>query len=552
MRGQPQVSVRGGKLVGQEADGVCSFLGVPYASAPENSLLARFGPPVPPPSWRGVRDATSFGPVAPQTSGVPGGYVPGDPTAQAEECRTLNVWTPACDSGRRPVLVFVHGGAFVTGSGSSLLYRGDRLARAGVVVVTFNYRLGALGFLAHPALAHEAVAGCANFGLADQLAALAFVKDHASVFGGDPERVTVFGESAGGISVCDLLGMPTARGLFARAIVQSGMAHAQPLGLASSFAERISSRLGLREITREGLSAVPLVELLEAQRELTRGVDEGLGMPLCPVVDGGLLQRHPADLVASGAGSPHAAVLGGTTRDEFALFSAFSPRSAGLDEEAVAELVGRYLDNAGLPKAPEPAEVVARYRDARQRRGESVGPRALLDAFGTDWVFRLPLLRLLEAHACHGAATFAYRFDWESPFANGSLGACHGIELPFVFGTVEEPVVGLFAGAGPEAMALSVKVRDAWTNFAADGAPVGAELSEWPPYRSGERATMVLGAESHLERAPGEDERTYFESYLGRYGVDGPAEGARPQSLAFMGTDEEDSALGGGEEGEGT
>lgn len=530
----PVVETAGGRLRGLELDGVLAFLGIPYASVPDDPALARFGPPAAPAPWRGERDATAFGPIAPQTPSGPGSYLPGDNFAQAEEARTLNVWTPACDDARRPVLVFVHGGAFLNGSGASSLYRGERLARRGAVVVTFNYRLGALGFLAHPALARPGAPVGGNYGLLDQLAALAYVRAHASAFGGDPDNVTLFGESAGAMSVADLLGAPAARGLFHRAVIQSGMAFAHPPALASRLAEQLAEQLGLAAVTRAGLLAVPVEELLAAQTELNRTYDEGVGMPFGPVVDGDVLPRHPAELVAAGAGSSEVAVLAGTNRDEFTLFSFLSPYARALDPAGLEDLITRYVGAAGLPNPPAAAEVVRRYSDARRARGEEVDPRALLDAFGTDWIFRVPLVRLLEAHGRHGAPTYCYRFDWPSPFADGALGACHGLELPFVFGTVAEPLVGMFAGTGPAALELSDQMQRAWVAFATESDPSHELIGSWPRYEPAGRRTLVFGAAPLVVAAPAEREREFLESHLGRYGDGGPAAGATVRTLAFL------------------
>jgi para-nitrobenzyl esterase len=435
-------------------------------------------------------------------------------------------------------MVFLHGGAFLSGSGSGVMYRGGVLARRGVVVVTLNYRLGALGFLAHPALAGPGADGFGNWGLADQLYALRFVRAHAEVFGGDPANVTVFGESAGAISVCDLIGMPAASGLFRRAIVESGMAFASPPAVARRLAERLAASLELKEVTREAFAAVPLAELVPAQQEISAAVDGGLGMPFAPVVDGGLLPRHPADLIAAGT-SAGVELLAGTNRDEFKFFSFVAPQTADLDLAGLEALVGRYLHNAGMRKPIEPAAVVERYRSARCARGEPAAPRDLLDAIAGDWIFRIPLLRLVDAHRAHTPATYAYRFDWESTFAGGALGACHALELPFVFGSVRNPVIGIFAGAGEDALALSERMQASWVAFATTGDPSPSGDGAWPRYETEHRATMVFGQQDRVLDAPQEDERRFWEERLGRYGVAGPVEGAEPVDVSFLGPDEQ-------------
>lgn len=524
------VRLRQGTARGEELDGVVRFAGLPYAAAPDPAR-PRFSPPVEPAGWSGVRDATAFGPVAPQPVAAPG-YLPGEAAVQAEECRTVNVWAPVGRGDRLPVMVFVHGGAFLTGAGSSRLYDGAALARRGAVVVTFNYRLGALGFLAHEALRLPG-GTCGNWGLADQLAALSWVQDHAEVFGGDPANVTVFGESAGAMAICDLLGAPAAQGRFRRAIVESGFALARSVATAGTVAEELARRLGV-PVEHEALSRVPLDELLAAQQAIVAGVDEGLGMPFAPVVDGHVLARHPADVVAAGAGAGPVDVLAGTNRDEFRFFTFLSSAAKGVDDGRLEQLVGGYLRSAGLGETVAPGEVVAAYEAARSGRDEPVAPAALLDAFGTDFVFRVPLLRLLEAHGRAGGRTFAYRFDWSSPFAGGALGACHAIELPFVFGSFTDPVVGVFSGNGPEAVALSEAVQSAWVAFAATGDPSAGPVGRWPAYEPGRRATMVLGPRPQVVEDPAMAERVFWEGRLGRYGAGGPVEGAEPRGVGFL------------------
>lgn len=513
------VETRYGRIRGEEEDGLAVFRGIPYAAPPVGPLRWRL--PQSPAPWSGTREASSFGPVAPQPDPAPGTFVPGDPTESDEDCLTLNVWTPACDEARRPVLVFVHGGGFVTGSGAGVMYRGERLARRGVVVVTFNYRLGALGFLCHPELRSEG--GFGNWGLWDQVAALEWVRDHAAAFGGDPERVTVFGESAGAMSVCDLLGAPRARGLFRRAIAESGAAVAANSSSAQRVAEELARELGLPVPERAALERVPVAELVAAQQAVGARLG-GLSLAFQPVVDGGLLPRHPADDIAAG-GPRGVDLLIGTNRDEFRFFTLSLPEVLAVGDGDLPAVVDRYLRAAGLGDRVASSELIAAYRTARAARGESTEPGDLFVAMASDWVFRVPALRLAEAHARHGNRVYSYLFTWESPFAGGMLGSCHALELPFVFGTLRHPVIGVFAGSGEEALALSDAIQAAWVSFARSGDPSAPELGRWPRYEPVRRATMVLGARREVVEAPGEEERRFWEERLGRYGVSGPAEG---------------------------
>ncbi|MGB9113529.1 MAG: carboxylesterase family protein, partial [Acidimicrobiales bacterium] len=459
--GDQTVATTSGVVRGRADDGVREFLGIPYAAAPVGDL--RFRRPTPPPPWSDVRDATEFGPIAPQASAALGGYVPGDPLEQGEDCLVLNVFAPEEIRSAAPVMVFVHGGAFFNGSSSSRLYRPHELVRRGVVVVTFNYRLGALGFLAHPCLATSGQAGYGNWGLRDQIAAFEWVQQNVAAFGGDPGRVTAFGESAGAMAICDLMTVPVARRLFHRAITQSGPAFAVPAHAAIKVAERLFDVLGLEDPTRGQLCAVPTEEIVAAQREVNNAIDGGIGVPFPPVVDGGVLTIAPEDAIVQGA-TMGVDLLSGWNHDEFKLFSFAVLAGRDFSREDLYAYVGRYLRGGGVDESLA-GELVDVYESAREARGDSVSDRELLDAIITDWIFRIPITRLADAHSSRSSRTFLYEFDWPSPFAGGALGACHGIELPFVFGTVHDPIIGLFSGAGDEAFALAEDVQSAWVAF---------------------------------------------------------------------------------------
>jgi para-nitrobenzyl esterase len=419
----------------------------------------------------------------------------GEPEEKAEDCLSLNVWTPALDDGRRPVMVWVHGGSFVSGSGAGSLYRGGMLAREGeVVVVTINYRLGLLGFLAHPALEEpgrtwldgEKWSGFGNWGLADQVAALRWVHDHIAGFGGDPGNVTLFGESAGGMSVSTLLAVPAARGLFHRAIVESGPPYTSTVEEASARAEQVAGRLGV-PLTREALEQVPVEALVSVAADLAvANASAGdAGLLVTPVVDGGLLPGDPVAAVAGGSASG-VPLLIGTTRDEWAFFTVGDAAVATLDEDGLRGRLRRLA-----PDREVADRLIGRVREARAGRGEAVTPRDLWVAIASEFVFRLPTVRFADAHraaAAPGVGTFAYLFTWESPLFGGYLGSCHALEIPFVFGTVANPAIQGFAGGGEDALALSAAIRRAWTGFARTGDPGG--WAGWEPDR---RPTTVLG-----------------------------------------------------------
>lgn len=511
----PRLETRHGIIEGTVEDGLTVFRGVPYAAPPTGAR--RFRPPAEHDGWTGVRDCTRFGFVSPQPPPTAMDAIPGDPFEQSEDCLFLNVWTPGLDRARRPVMVFIHGGGFITGSSSVSVYHGAALARRGVVLVTLNYRLGVLGWLADEGLAVEGEAGFGNWGLHDQIAALRFVSEHAEALGGDPANVTVFGESAGAMSVAGLLGAPAARPLFRRAVMQSGSALALSPVIAAQVASDVAVALGLDGIRRGELERQPVEVILAAQREV--GAAYGMmGLPFQPVVDGGLLPSHPASQIAAGAAAG-IDILIGTNKDEWKFFTFSASAAEEIDEDRLLKLVERHLRQSGLEATIDASELIDVYRRARAARDESDEPKDLYTALGTDWVFRVPSARLAEAQAAYNPATYAYLFDWESPFAGGSLGACHALELPFVFGTTDNPFVALFTGAGAEVEALSDKMQAAWVAFATSGDPAVGSPRAWLPYAGVGRATRRFGRVTELVNAPMEEERSWLAERLGPYGV---------------------------------
>ncbi len=493
-----------GRVEGRREAGVERFLGIPYAAPPVGEL--RFRAPRPPTPWPGVRPASDPGPVAPQLP--PASELSGGATGpHAEECLTVNVWTPAADGARRPVLVWVHGGAFVGGSGSMPLYRGAALAARGdVVVVTCNYRLGVLGFLAHPDLADEEAGGAGgNWGLLDQVAALQWVRDNVAAFGGDPADVTVFGESAGGMSVCDLLAMPAAAGLVHRAVAQSGPPMAATRERAEAVTEEVLYDLG---VERAGdLRGVAVDALLAAQGHLLARHATGQ-LPLVPVVDGTSLPTDPGTAFAAGDTAP-VPLLIGTNRDEAKFFLVADPANRDPDEATVVRRIGRRLEAWGVPL--EAAEVVSAYRAARAGRGDPTDPRELWSAIETDLVFRVRSARAAAAHAASGRPTWSYLFTWESPAMGGALGACHALEVPFVLGTLDAPGMDRFAGTGPRAAELRDRMMDAWVAFARCGDPSHPGVGAWPCYDADRRSTLVFGPDVEVVDAPFEEERQLWE-----------------------------------------
>jgi len=494
------VETKEGALQGAEEGGVTVFRGIPYARAPIGEL--RFRPPQPPEPWSGVRVCDTFGSVAPQPESM---LMAGEttPEEQSEDCLHLNVWTPSCDDGARPVMVWIHGGAFTTGSGSGSYYRGHHLAARGdVVVVTLNYRLGALGFLAHPDLIDAETGSSGNWGLHDQIAALQWVQANITNFGGDPVNVTIFGESAGSMSVSALVGSPVAQGLFRRAIAQSGGPLAASMDTAVTYADELCARAGVASVA--ALRALGVAEVIAAQTAMTaEAAAGGTALVLSPTVDGGLLPEHPHTAIANGVAAGKE-LLVGTNLHEMKLWAIGSRKLTGGSE---ADILGRLERSVGEGAA----EALAAYKAARSARGEDVSPLALWTAVESDRVFRMPALRMCEAHSANGDAVYDYLFTWESPAVGGLLGSCHALEIPFVFGTLTGPGVDRFTGGGPEALGLSEKMQDAWLAFARTGDPSAAGVGSWPRYEAGRRATMLLGATVSLENAPYDAERAHWD-----------------------------------------
>jgi para-nitrobenzyl esterase len=478
-----------GAVRGLRKDGVAQWRGIPYAEPPLGPL--RFLPPRPPRPWTGERDATRFGPVAMQSRRYGTAALSGvtDKTAMSEDCLVLNVFSPATGDARRPVVVWIHGGAFIMGSGSQPLYNGGSFAaRHDLVVVTINYRLGLLGLLYLGDLAEGAYAR-GNAALLDQVAALRWVQENIAAFGGDPARVTVMGESAGAISIGGLLGMPEARGLFHRAILQSGASGLSPptRADATALARGVLAELGEGAADLAGVPAEQLVALGE-QLATTRGLGA-----FAPYVDGVSIPRPPTEAVRDGDGLAVPLLLG-TNRDEWALFDAILGRAS--TSAMQTHLATRLGDDA--------ARIHAACRDARAAAPR--GPRepdaaAWLDVIG-DVVFRIPALRLADAAATR-APVWMYRFDWESPAFGGALGAAHGLELPFVWNQLEVPAMQpLIGGDLDSARPLATAMHEAWAAFIRDGAPTAAGLPAWPRYEAPRRATMLFDRESRIADDP--------------------------------------------------
>jgi para-nitrobenzyl esterase len=493
------VETRSGKVQGLERHGVHVFRGIPFAKPPVGDL--RWAAPQREEPWHDVRDATEFSAESAQAPFPMAALFGGPQPENREDALYLNVWTPGVDDAKRPVMVWVHGGAFMNGSGITPWYDGTRFALNGdLVLVTINYRLASFGFLHLADLFGDEFAGSGNAGILDQVAALEWVRDNIEAFGGDPERVTVFGESAGGGSVGTLLGLPAARGLFAGAIPQSGAASWWATrDRANEVADRLVHALqvrpgdgaALRAKTKDEVLAAQAVAGLEA-RTLTK--EEGIGLPFQPVVDGTVLPQAPLDAIAGG-NADGVRVMIGTNRHEMTLFHLMDETLAQIDEPGLRRRAQTWFSADGADR------IVEGYQ--RNHAGEP-----LLDIWtdlSTDAVFRVPAIRLAEAQVGHGPV-WMYLFTWETPVF-GALRSTHALEIPFVFDALDKPGSDLFTGSGPERQGIADAMHRAWIGFARDEGPQHPGLPEWPQYDEATRATMRFDAECEVFCDPGGADR---------------------------------------------
>ncbi|MFF4427584.1 carboxylesterase/lipase family protein [Streptomyces sp. NPDC001513] len=492
--GQDQTTVvdlPAGRLRGATERGVAVFRAVPYAAPPVGDL--RWRPAQPHTGWSGTRDATADGPSAPQMyveGGDPvlGGH--GSPPFD-EDCLTLNVWTPAADGARRPVLVWIHGGGFVSGSGSLPGYSGETFARDGdLVVVSINYRIGPLGYLYTGEQGERGEegeqgeeGGGGNPWLSDQLAALRWVKENIASFGGDPDLITVAGQSGGAVSTAALAGHPETRGLIRRVILQS-----PPFGLdlpdPAAYTERTAAYLelaGAKDLAE--LRTLPWQQLIGAAGGLfAQTMRWGYWpTPFLPVVDGVTLRTHPAQALLDGAAAGIDVMIG-WTREEANFGFALDEGYAAATREQVTD---RIAETFGSEAA---AEVYAAYERARP----GARPADVLMDLITDELFRVPAVRLAEARAAAGHPVWAYQFDLPTPAYEGRLGAAHCLELPFVFDNFDQWAHAPFlAGLAPAVRdGLAYAMHRAWISFVRTGDPNHPDLPHWQPYDTGRRTTM--------------------------------------------------------------
>lgn len=512
----PVVEISCGALRGTMIDGTMAFKAIPYAAPPTGTL--RFLPPRPPVPWAGVRDATAYAGRAPQTglraaqrpeletfSGTP------DPSPDSEDCLTLHVWTPGVSGGaKRPVMVWLHGGAFSTGSANSDRLRGSRLAKRGdVVVVTVNHRLNIFGHLDLSEVGGPDYAQSGNAGVLDMIAALQWVRDNISRFGGNPGNVTIFGESGGGGKVSTLLAMPSAIGLFHKAIIQSGASvRLRDKERSLKLTGHVLKELGVGAGAIAQLRALPFTRLLAAIKPAERALGASAHRlfdryPFGPVIDGDLLPRQPFDPAAPDFMRDIPLIIG-DMKDEMASFLA--PDDLVWNRVLTeAQMEERVRAIAG----PETNRVVETYR----RQYPGAGPADRLIATTTDSNFRIRSLTLAQRRAANATApVWMYSFQWETPLHDGKMKAPHAMDVPFTFDTID---LTNATDNSDTAKRLAATMSGVWAAFARNGVPDHPSIPHWPAYNAADRATLMLDAECRIENDPRDETRALWQDITG-------------------------------------
>jgi para-nitrobenzyl esterase len=500
------VATTAGKIRGSHGKGVYTFRGVPYAATTAGA--GRFQPPAKLAPWSGTREATELGPRSPQLLSAFHGFVPHEVEVMdrdermGEDCLVVNVWTPTLGRGRKlPVMVWLHGGGFTSGSGGFIIYDGIELARKhDVVVVTVNHRLSAFGYLYLAGFGSERYANASNAGNLDIVAALEWVRDNIAAFGGDANNVTIFGQSGGGGKVSSLMAMPAAHGLFHRAIIQSG---ADVKGIAREAAghnaERYLARLNLTPQQLDKLQDIPLEQLIKAT-EANGGPPINFG----PVVDGHSLPTDPFDPTAP-AMSASVPLLIGTVETEVTFFP--GQQMDPIDDAALQAQVKKLLRSAGDADVDR---VIAAYRAGRPTASNT--DIALI--MGSD-AFRAAILLEADRKSAQAQApVYQYYFTWRSPVRDGKLRTFHTLEIPFVFDNVD--AAQAMTGSGKDRHPLATRMSNAWVAFARTGNPNHPGLPHWTAYDSTRRATMIFNNECRMVDDPHGTEQRLFWSLQNR------------------------------------
>ncbi len=501
MKNSDIVETTTGKLRGCIEKGLPIFKGIPYAEPPIGDL--RFRNTVEKEPWEGILEAVEFGFIAPQPD-IVGSSIRYHP--QSEDCLTLNIWTPACDNEKRPVMFWIHGGGFHYGGAPSPRYNGEFLSQRGdVCVITINYRLGALGNLYVP----DEVS---NLGFMDQIAALKWVYDNIANFGGDPHNITIFGESAGSTAVCTLLSMPAAKSFVRRAICQSGaldsQGHHTEGGILAS--KTLFSRLGIKIGDIDAIRKISVEKLIKKENEIRLekwDKQDWTGYP--PTIDENKVPDHP--LLAIGKGSSkNVDLLIGTNLNEWTFFSMLTPKLQLIDWNGLTELININLNKLDLDKT-QVEKLIDSFKHSRNN------PFEVLNAISTDVTFRYPSIRVAEAQSTHNNNTYMYLFTYRTPVMGGVFGATHALEIPFVFGSLDNTEFGVYPKRDEINSKISELMMDTWISFARSGNPNHNEIPPWPTYDTDNRYTLLFGETIKIEKDPLRAERLAMEKLPFKY-----------------------------------
>jgi para-nitrobenzyl esterase len=485
-----------GKIQGYFDNELLVFKGIPYAEPPIEKL--RLKAPVLKNSWEGLLEAQEFSPIVPQPISplAPKPY----PKQDEANSLTLNIWTPSIDEKKYPVMVWIHGGSFLYGSGTSINVS-KFVQRGNVIVVTINYRLGAFANLVLPDAP-------GNIDMLDQISALTWIRRNIEFFGGDPENITIFGVSAGGQSVCILMAMTEAKGLFHHAIAQSGRAAPQSYKLSDRkiVTKWLFEELNLKPDDLEKFRKLPYKKIAEASAIIQQKARiNRMYLAFGPYIDGKVLPEHPLKVINKGINKDIELIIG-SNREEWKLWHLFTPNFKELESNVLPRVIEKVLNYNGEDNITTDL-VINTYRTSREENKLPSKAQDVYDAFITDLRWHIPAIKFAEARSKFQKNTYMYLFSWQSPYQGGKYGAAHSLETSFVFNTHGDKEYGIFPKRSNETEALSEKIMDAWVSFAKVGDPNHENIPKWPQYEIKRRATIVFDNNIKIWEDPLKKER---------------------------------------------